>query len=94
MLAGHRPALLAPTLSTGARVAVGLTSGVSRTLLLTGSEIPLRAAFVRDQDAPRLHVIVIDAHVELKDILDRLRGPGIVIITTGVRVLCSWYRAG
>lgn len=94
MLAGHRPALLAPTLSTGARVAVGLTSGVSRTLLLTGSEIPLRAAFVRDQDAPRLHVIVIDAHVELKDVLDRLRGPRVALITTGGRMLGSRHRTG
>ena len=87
MLAGHRPALLAPTLSTGARVAVGLTSGVSRTLLLIGSEISLRAAFVRDQDASRLHVIVIDAHIELKDILDRLRGPRVALITAGGRML-------
>ena len=93
MLAGHRPALLAPTLSTGARVAVGLTSGVSRTLLLTGSKISLRA-FVRDQDAPWLHVIVIDAHVELKDILDRLRGPRVALITTGGRMLGSRHRAG
>ena len=94
VLAGHRPALLAPTLSTSACVAVGLTSGACRTLLLTGPEVPLRAAFVRDQDARRLHVIVIDAHVELEDILDRLRGPRVALITTGGRVLGSRHRAG